>query len=110
MRVQISSRHTDIPDAVMDRAHEQVQKLTRYEPDLRAAELVFDSNKRRKSVEGVLHIDGSEPKVATGEADTFQGALDQLVDRLARMLRRGRDQKRDHQAPKLSDTVAGVEE
>ena len=48
MRVQISSRHTDIPDAVMDRAHEQVQKLTRYDPDLRAAELVFDSSKRRK--------------------------------------------------------------
>lgn len=110
MRIQISSRHTEIPDAVMNRTREQVQKLTRYDPDLRAAEVVFDSNKRNKSVEGVLHIDGSEPKVATGEGDTFEGALDQLVDRLARMLRRGRDQKRDHQGPKLSETVSDMGE
>ena len=77
MRVQISSRHTDVPDDVMDRAHNQLQRLTRYDPDLRAAEVIFDANKRTKSVEGVLHIDGREPKIATGEGDTFQGALDQ---------------------------------
>ena len=110
MRVQISSRHTDIPDAIMERTRDQLQKLTRYDVDLRAAEVVFDSNKRNKSVEGVLHIDGREPKIATGEGDTFQGALDQLVDRLGRMLRRGRDQRRDHQAPKLSETALGSEE
>ena len=110
MRVQISSRHTDVPDAVMERTHDQLQKLTRYDPDLRAAEVVFDSNKRNKSVEAVLHIDGREPKVATGAGDTFQDALDQLVDRLGRMLRRGRDQRRDHQAPKLSETVSDLEE
>ncbi len=110
MRVQITSRHTDISDAVMNRTRDRLQKLTRYDPDLRAAEVIFDSNKRNKSVEGVLHIDGQEPKVATGKGDTFEGALDQLVDRLARMLRRGRDQKRDHQAPKLSETVSGTEE
>lgn len=110
MRVQISSRHSDLPDGVMDRTRYQLQKLTRYDPDLRAAKVIFDSNKRNKSVEAVLHIDGREPKVATGEGDTFQGALDQLVDRLGRMLRRARDQKRDHQGPKLSETVSGMEE
>lgn len=110
MRVQITSRHTDISDAVMVRTRDQLQKLTRYDPDLRAAEVIFDLNKRNKSVEAVLHIDGREPKVATGEGDTFEGALDQLVDRLARMLRRGRDQRRDHQGPKLSEGVSGMEE
>ena len=110
MRVQISSRHTDVPDAVMDRTQDQLQKLTRYDPDLRAAEVIFDSNRRKKLVEAVLHIDGREPKIARGEGDTFQGALDQLVDRLGRMLRRGRDQRRDHQAPKLSETVSDIEE
>ncbi len=110
MRVQISSRHTKVPAAVMDRTRDQLQKLTRYDPDLRAAEIIFDSNKRNKLVEAVLHIDGREPKVAKGEGDTFQGALDQLVDRLARMLRRGRDQRRDHQGPKLSETVPLMEE
>ncbi|GMR13300.1 MAG: hypothetical protein BMS9Abin29_1505 [Gemmatimonadota bacterium] len=110
MRVQISSRHTDIPGAIMDRTRYQIEKLTRYDPDLRSAEVIFDSHRRTKSVEAVLHIDGREPKVAKGEGDTFQGALDQLVDRLGRMLRRGRAQRRDHQGPTLSETVAGLED
>jgi ribosomal subunit interface protein len=110
MRVQISSRHTNISDAVMNRTRDQIEKLTRYDPDLRAAEVIFDSNKRNKSVEAVLRIDGREPKVATGEGDTFQGALDQLVDRLGRMLRRGRAQRRDHQGPKRSAPVSSLEE
>ncbi|MFV2006677.1 MAG: ribosome hibernation-promoting factor, HPF/YfiA family [Longimicrobiales bacterium] len=110
MRVQISSRRIELPDAVMDRTRDQLQKLTRYEPDLRAAEVIFKSSKRNKSVEAVLHIDSREPKVATGEGDTFQGALDQLVDRLGRMLRRGRDQRRDHQGPRLSEPVSDLEE
>ena len=110
MRVQISSPHTDVPDAVMDRTQDQLEKLIRYDPGLRAAEVFFDSTKRSKSVEAILHIDGEKPKIATGEGDTFQGALDQLIDRLGRMLRRGRAQRRDHQGPKLSETVPNVEE
>ena len=110
MRVQISSRHTDISEDVMDRTKEQIERLTRYDPDLRAADVVFDSTKRGKSVEAVLHIDREEPKVATGKADTYQGAVDQLVGRLGRMLRRGRDRRRDHQGPKLSETISVAEE
>ena len=110
MRVQISSPHTDVPDVVMDKTQEQLEKLVRYDPGLRAAEVFFDSTKRKKSVEAVLHIDGEEPKVATGKGDSFQAALDQLIDRLGRMLRRRRAQRRDHQAPKLSETVPDMEE
>ncbi len=106
MRVQISSRHTDVPEAIRARAEEQVAKLTRYDPDLRAADIVFEEKKRTRSVDAILHISGGEPKVATGEGDDFSAALDQLIERLGRMLRRGRSQRRDHQGPKLSEAPA----
>ena len=110
MRVQISSRHTDVPEDIRARAEEQVAKLTRYDPNLRAADIVFEEKKRTKSVDAILHINGSEPKVAKGEGDNFSAALDQLVERLGRMLRRSRAQRRDHQGPKLSETTPVLEE
>ena len=82
MRIRISSRHTDVPEDVRARAEEQVAKLTRYDPNLRAADIVFEEKKRTRSVDGILHINGGEPKVATGEGDNFSAALDQLIERL----------------------------
>jgi ribosomal subunit interface protein len=95
MRVQIAARHCEIPDAVRDRAEEQLGKLSKFEPRLSVVDVVFETEKHLKKVEAVLKVDREEPMVAGGEGDEFRDALDQMVDRLSRMLRRRRSQKRD---------------
>ena len=96
MRVQITVRHGDVPEAVKVRAEEQVEKLTRYDPRLAGAEIVFNEEKKLKQVEGIFSIDRSEPVVTSGEGPEFRPALDQMLDRAARKLRRQREQVRDH--------------
>ncbi len=108
MEIRITSRHTDLSDALRERTEEVLMKLTKYEPRVSAAEVVFDEGKRSKTVEGIVHIDRSDPVVASGEADEFHAALRQMMDRLTTQLRRRHDQNRDHQATKLSE--AHVEE
>ena len=103
MRVQISARHCSIPDPVRDRALHRVEALSKYESRLSSADVVFDEEKHVKSVEGVLTIDGEEPVVASAQGEDFRRALDQLVDRLAKILRRRRSQRRDHRATPLSE-------
>jgi ribosomal subunit interface protein len=105
MRVQIAARHCDIPDTVRDRTEEQLFKLSRYDPRLSAAEVVFETVKHLKKAEAVLSVDGDEPVVAGGEGAEFRAAVDQMVDRLSRILRRRRDQRKDHQGPSLGETV-----
>lgn len=104
MRVQITARHCDVPDPVRDRAETQVRRLRRYDPRVSAAEIVFEVEKHVKKVEGILSVDREEPVVAHGEGEEFRLALDRLVARLGRMLRRRRSQRTDHQAPGLSET------
>lgn len=106
MRVSIAARRCDVPESVRDRAEEQLGRLSKYEPRLSGAEVVFEMEKRRKRVEAVLSVDRGEPVVAGGEGDEFKDALDQMVDRLSRMLKRRRSQKIDRHRPSASKAMA----
>ena len=103
MRVQIATRRCDVPEPVRDRTDEQVRQLTKYHPRLAGAEVVFEEERHLKKVEGILSVDGASPVVATGQGEDFGRALDQMLDRLGRMLRRRRDQRTDHQATPRAD-------
>lgn len=96
MRVQIAARHCEIPDTVRDRTEDQLGKLSRYEPRLAGAEVVFEVEKHRKKVDAILRVDREEPVLASGEGEEFREAVDQMVDRLSRMLRRRRKQMKDY--------------
>jgi ribosomal subunit interface protein len=109
MRVQIAARHCEIPDKVRGRTEEQIGRLIRYEPRLSAAEIVFDTMKHTKRVEAVLSIDRDEPVVASGEGTEFKAALDQMVDRLSRILRRRRSQVRGHHGQRPTGEVTSEE-
>jgi ribosomal subunit interface protein len=109
MRIQIVARHCHVPDSIRLRAEEQVRKLTRYDGKLSSAEVIFEEERHRKKVEGILLLDGEEPAVAHAKGDDFGGSLEQAMHRLQRILRRRKDQRRDHQGPRLSEVVNGGE-
>ena len=109
MRVQITARHCNVPDALLSRAEEQIQKLSRYDPRVGSADVTFTEEKRSRTAEVVLHIDGAEPIVARAEEREFRSALDKTIDRVTRMLKRERQQHRDHWAPPLPGSSGEAE-
>lgn len=103
MRVQITARHCSVPDALLNRTEEQVQKLSRYDPRIGSAEVTYTEEKHIRKAEVVLHIDGAEPVVAHAEEREFRSALDRAIERVTRMVKRERQQHRDHWAPPLPE-------
>lgn len=103
MRVQITERHCEVPQKVLDRTQGQIESLPKYEQRATSAEVVYTEEKHTRRVEVIVRIDGAEPVVGHGEGVDFRSALDQVVDRVRRMLREQRVRRRDHQAPPLSD-------
>lgn len=99
MRVQITGRHTEVPADIRERTEAQVASLSKYSPRASAADVVFTEEKLDKVVEVIIHIDGGEPVVASGRDTEFRGALDQVVERASRMLRKQRERRTDHKAP-----------
>ena len=96
MRVQIAARHCDVPEPVRARLREQLEKLTRYDPRVSGADVVFEVEKHVRKVEAIVSVDGGANLVGHGEGDDFRAAVDQVTDRLARRLRRRRSQLTDH--------------
>lgn len=109
MRVQIVARRCEVPGTARERAEEQMRKLARYDETLSSAEVIFTEERHLRQVEVILSLDGEGPAVAKGEATDFRAAVDQVAERLQKILRRRRDQLLDHQAPKLSDVALAEE-
>lgn len=106
MDVRITSRHTTLPESLRARTEELLSKLNKYDDRVSVVEVVFTEEKKSRKIEGILHIDRSEPIVATGEGDDFSEALSQVNDRLARQLRKLRSQATDHRGPPLADALS----
>jgi ribosomal subunit interface protein len=107
LRVQISARHCDVPQDVMERTEVQVASLSKYSPRATAADVVYMEEKLTKVAEVIIHIDGGEPVVARGQGAEFRSALDEVIDRLSRRLRRQRERRTNHKAPPLGEGVGG---
>jgi ribosomal subunit interface protein len=101
VRVQITARHCEIPADVLERTEEQVASLSKYSPRATAADVVYFEEKVDKVVEIIVHIDGSEPVIARGQDKEYRTALDQMIDRASRILRKQRDRLTEHQGPPL---------
>jgi ribosomal subunit interface protein len=80
-------------------------KIGKYDLRVAGADVVFEEEKRTRRVEVILSVNGGEPVVAHGEGEEFRTALDKVVDRLSRILKRQRAQVTNHQAPKHSEGV-----
>jgi putative sigma-54 modulation protein len=106
MRVQITARHCEVSDTVRDRTEMLLGKLRKYDPRVSSADVVFEEQRHSRRAEAVLAVDRDEPVVASGEGADFTAALDQMVDRLAKILRRRRSQVRDHQGRSLAEEFA----
>jgi ribosomal subunit interface protein len=105
VRVTITERHCEVPKKVLERTERQVASLAKFEQRASHAEVVYTDEKRSRKVEVVISIDGAPTVAAHGEGEEWRKALDQVVDRLRRLLREGRQQRRDHKAPPLSEGV-----
>ncbi len=108
MRIQIAARHCDIPDSVKTRTEEQIPRLAKFDPRVSQAEVVFGEEKHVRKVEVILSVHGSEPVVARAEGGEFRSALDKVLERLTRILKRQRSMATNHHAPPLSQGVTGA--
>jgi ribosomal subunit interface protein len=97
VQVRITERHCQVPRDTLERAQKRLSSLSKYHPRASAAEVVFTEEKVSRGVEVIIHVDGNEPIVASVQDTDFRSALDKVIDRLGRRLRKQRQRRTDHQ-------------
>lgn len=107
MRIEITERHCQVESDTRARAEKAVASLAKYSPRATLAEVIFTEESPGRVVELIVHVDGAENLVASAEATDFRAALDKVVDRMARRLRRQRKRLTDHKAPSRARASRG---
>ncbi len=101
MQVIIAARQFELRDGLRELVEDRLERLERFEPRVTRAEVTLLEEKNHCEVEALLKVDRVAPIHARARARDFRTALDRLVDKLSRQLRRHRSRRRDHQgAPK----------
>ncbi len=86
MKTTVTVRHSEIPDALRERASEVVDKLAKLAHRPQRAEVVFDDEHRMRKAELRMYLVGAQVLIASGEADDFRTALDRAADKLRSQL------------------------
>jgi putative sigma-54 modulation protein len=106
MDVRITARHCSITDSTREFAETRVSRLTRFEPRVRAAEVLISDDAGSRHAEVKVAVPGASLMQAHGEADSFRAALDRAVDRIERQLRRRHGRRRTHRATRTSEALS----
>lgn len=97
MQLQVKARNASVPDSVHAYAEKRLSKLARRLYEGTVVELTF-SRERNPSIredhvaEGVVFMKGPN-LVAREAAETYEAAVDRLVDKLERQIERHRDKR-----------------
>ena len=86
MRITITARHCDIPDALRARARERLERLARFAPRPHDGSVVFVADNGRPTVEVRLHTVRGAVLVGTARGADHRTALDQAVAKVRRQL------------------------
>ncbi len=87
MEVRITARRVTVSPSARRHLEERLDKLTRYVPELRRADVKVAGEKHRVRAEVLLRVRHRD-RVALGEAGDVVAALDGALERLEQQLRR----------------------
>src|SRR4051812_22452781 len=98
MQTTISARHSEVPEALRQRAITVVERLGKVTPRPMDMAVVFDTDGLEQTAELRLHVAGGEILVAKGEGPDHRTALDRAEEKLRRQVERASDRPRKARA------------
>lgn len=99
MQIIVSGRNVEIAESLRAHIDEQFRRLTRFDPKISKVEVTLTEEKNRSIVEAHLSVDGAAPIHGRAEMADFRSALDRLVDKLSRQVKKKHSRRKEHKAP-----------
>jgi putative sigma-54 modulation protein len=109
MKITITARHFDLSDPIRKHIENRLNGLDRYHQRMSRIEITLTDEKREKRVEARAAVDGDVDIHAEATADDFRTAINRVSEKLRRQLKRRRDRRTDHQAPRLGEEIQAAD-
>ena len=105
MQTTISARHSDVPEALRERAITVMERLGKMTPRPIDMAVVFDADGLEQTAELRLHMAGGEILVAKGQGPDHRSALDRAEEKLRRQVERASDRPRKARASHTKNPI-----
>ncbi|RMF83376.1 MAG: ribosome-associated translation inhibitor RaiA [Planctomycetota bacterium] len=99
MQINVSGRHMNVGDALREYCEKKASKIGRFYDRIQSIDVVVDGHNGQHSVEMIVHSDGTQPFVASEEREDAFAAVDVLVDKIERQLKRHKERLRNRKHP-----------
>lgn len=95
MQINITGHHIEVTEALRNYIENKCKRLERHFDQLTHIHVVLSVEKMRQKAEATLHLNGGDV-FASAEDEDMYVAIDDLVDKLDRQLKKHREKLTDH--------------
>lgn len=95
MHIDISGQHVEVTEALKEYVLGKMQKIERHFDHVTDAHVVLQVEKQRQIAEATVHVSGSK-LFAQAVDENMYAAIDALVDKLDKQVRRHKEKIKDH--------------
>lgn len=108
MQVTVTGRHFDASTDLQANIEAQVAALAKYNDRITGAHVVLDKQPNdSRSAHAELTVAGSGVIAASAEAETMHKAIDEMFEKLTRLVKKENEKIKEHRAPS-TDKVVGA--
>ena len=101
MQLSISGHHVDVTDALKSYVEDKLQKLERHYDHITNAHVILTVEKLRQKAEATIHVSKGN-LFADAEHEDMYAAIDSLIDKLDRQLKKHKEKLTDHRRGEAS--------
>ncbi len=106
LNIEITGRHVELSDKVRGYAAEKASRLERYNDRIQRVEVVVQAEPEdRHKVELVISIAGGAALVSQSNEPSVFAAIDLVVDKAERQLKKHKEKLKDHRVKKTGEVI-----
>lgn len=98
MQLNVTGHHVEITSALRSYVSSKMERLERHFDHVSNLHVVLSVEKLRQKAEATVHLSGNNLFADAEEADMY-AAIDALVDKLDRQIKKHKEKLKDHHQP-----------
>ena len=95
MQLNVSGHHVDLTEAMQSYVENKMERLERHFDQVTTVNVILTVEKMRQKAEATIHITGTDV-FANAEDENMYAAIDMLVDKLDRQIKKYKEKRADH--------------
>ena len=95
MQLNVTGHHIDLTESLHNYVEQKMEKLERHFDNVTNVHVILSVEKSRHKAEATIHVTGANI-FANSENDDMYAAIDSLIDKLDRQVKKHKDKLTDH--------------